>query len=246
MAGSIDKPTAHYRFDGNVVDAISGSAATTATAVSFVPGVFNEAVQFGAGSAITANPVISGARSFTVSVWINADRIRTSDAMVIVDERNRHGNAACGNVSCANYQLNIYSGKLAFEIGTRLTPQTDSFQTRLLGPVYSDLGVFHHVVGRFDAVISEASLWLDGIPVSKQTVGSVLNVQFESVLHVGRSTAATDQGWLGALDDLRIYDYALTESQIQQLSSVPEPGKVALLTTGLIAAAFVARRQRRR
>lgn len=41
-------------------------------------------------------------------------------------------------------------------------------------------------------------------------------------------------GWIGSLDEVRIYDHALSLNEIQELSQVPIPGAIFLLGSGLM------------
>lgn len=236
-----DSLVAHYKFDDNLLDSSGSGLHASGSNFSFESGVLGKAVNFSTSGAATAQPPISASTSFAIAAWVSATQAQPSGVMVIADERNRNGNGVCNSslvpyqVGCTNFQLNVYEGRFAFEIATRQNVNAPTDQTRIFSDKPILLNQFYSIVGNYDSATGEASLWIDGVKEATASVGSVLNIQFDSVLHIGRSTAVTDQGWKGAIDDLRFYSRSLTESEIGQVSTVPEPTSYAMLLGGLLA-----------
>jgi len=52
---------------------------------------------------------------------------------------------------------------------------------------------------------------------------------------IGNRPAASDCGWYGALDEVRIYSEALTETQIEAIMAIPEPATMLMLGLGGLA-----------
>jgi len=68
----------------------------------------------------------------------------------------------------------------------------------------------------------------DGIPASQFSNNG------RDVL-IGNRPDAGDTGWYGALDEVRIYSDALTETQIEEVMAIPEPATMLMLGLGGLA-----------
>jgi hypothetical protein len=68
----------------------------------------------------------------------------------------------------------------------------------------------------------------DGIPASQHSTNST------NVL-IGNRPACGDCGWYGALDEVRMYNEALTQAQIQAVMAIPEPATMLMLGLGGLA-----------
>lgn len=92
--------------------------------------------------------------------------------------------------------------------------------------------------------VNEAKLYVDGVEVDSYTSQSftVNTVTGGINTTIGNSSINyAANGFNGAVDDLRVYDTALSANEIAALA-VPEPGSTALL--GLTGLAFLLRRKR--
>jgi len=80
-------------------------------------------------------------------------------------------------------------------------------------------------------------VYLDGDLVFSLTTGvpaSQYSANGHEVL-IGNRPACGDCGWYGALDEVRIYSDALTESQIEAVMAIPEPATMLMLSLGGLA-----------
>ena len=101
------------------------------------------------------------------------------------------------------------------------------------GPGYND-DQWHHVVANLGA--GEMALYMDGQLITK-TVGLGAIVDNDSPLFFGRHRTV-GRYFDGAIDDIRIYDGALSEKDVTQLyqfaNPVPLPAAILLFVTGLV------------
>jgi hypothetical protein len=67
-----------------------------------------------------------------------------------------------------------------------------------------------------------------GIPATQYSTNG------QSVL-IGNRPEAPDCGWYGSLDEVRIYNEALTEAQIEAVMAIPEPATMLMLGLGGLA-----------
>lgn len=87
-----------------------------------------------------------------------------------------------------------------------------------------------------------ASLYIDGALDISGIVGVPTTSAVDQTIGASYSP---HYFWDGALDDVRVYNRALSLTEIQQLHAVPEPSSAALVTIGivLLASARIKRRQ---
>jgi len=100
-----------------------------------------------------------------------------------------------------------------------------------------------HVAAVYDAPAASIKLYVDGAERTTGTTGTIPTSQYAgtSSIKIGNRDALVQQWWRGGLDEIRIYDNALTQEEI--LAIIPEPGAFALLGLGL---GFVAVFRRKR
>ena len=111
---------------------------------------------------------------------------------------------------------------------------TDAIRTKMngLGALGSSITIsdanWHHVVVTYDSNSSERILYIDGLPSAINTASGLLNdTDVEPFVIGGRLNSSYDnRGWDGRVDDVRLYDYALSPSAVEWLyegSPAPEP-----------------------
>jgi hypothetical protein len=199
-------------------------------------GVFGEAFGFNCiSSLLLGNCVVKsqmeGTNPWSISAWVNLGSSTVSGNILY---RREVG----GGVTDAE-------GGLRVEVGG--TPQVfvqdgSSASTFLNSPVALDLGEWAHVVGiREDFPGNDWRLYEDGVEYSG--AGSSLSLaSIAAVPEIGVD-------FVGLLDEIRVYDHALTQAEVAVLYlagatvDVPEPGATIILVLGLAGLRF-ARRHR--
>lgn len=115
------------------------------------------------------------------------------------------------------------------------------------------LDTWTHVAFAFDGGLGTEALYINGVAQSLTNTGTLvsppatLNGSNSAAFRVGhRGATGTSVGaWNGALDDVRIYNETLSQSQVQALI-VPEPSGVTLLILGVVGLVLGGRRLRSR
>jgi hypothetical protein len=75
-------------------------------------------------------------------------------------------------------------------------------------------GVWHHLAGTYDG--SQLKLYVDGeLKAGSSHTGSIGSSTYN--VNIGRNSEATDRLYNGLIDDVRIYNYALSANEILQL-----------------------------
>ncbi len=98
---------------------------------------------------------------------------------------------------------------------------------------------WHHVAGVLDRGSNTMALFVDGASEATTSIAGFAEVNDGgSPLEIGRVFA---QGWgspssyfTGMMDDVRIYDRALSGVEVEQLTAVPIPAALYLFTSALL------------
>lgn len=146
----------------------------------------------------TAGPVLDTSGNFTVSAWVKLDRLDGWRTAVGQD----------GEVQSAFFlQKTGDTNKFAFSTSggralSTFTPQT---------------GKWYHLVGVRNAETGEHSLYADG--VKQGSFSQCLNPASDGPLSVGRArfNSGKVDFWPGGVDQVRVWDRALSSAEISQL-----------------------------
>ncbi|MDX2020969.1 MAG: LamG domain-containing protein [Deltaproteobacteria bacterium] len=217
---------AYYRFDessGQVAADAFGNNGQIAAPALWVPGRIGNALSFAGNNAVTVpsnssinQPALTGAIS--VSTWVKLENSAGTQTLVA---RNEAG------TSFQHFALAVDNGVPTFTIHF----------IRLLGTKALAPGKWSHVGASYDGITSR--LYVDGVAAGLLDIGWPLSAD-STPLTLGAQAAAggvLSNRLSGVLDEVSLYDRALSEDEFQQLASVcgkeplpppppPPPGNV--------------------
>lgn len=210
---------AHYPFNGNASD-VTGNGyngkVNGATLATDRAGIADSAYQFGNGNTSITIPFKTNifAKDFTISVWFNADSISEGWPTILQTQ---------GDYSISNIPFTIgisglqcgcaYPGGL--NAGASYAPATHSW---FLSPrKQTPIGKFNQAVvvksGGTVTMYLNSQIWEQGVVATPTT-------RTGNTLWIGRApsedTAGTT-GFHGILDDIRIYNRALSVQEVKNL-----------------------------
>jgi tetratricopeptide (TPR) repeat protein len=84
----------------------------------------------------------------------------------------------------------------------------------LFGSQTISLNDWHHVAGAYDG--KKMYLYVDGVLDASQEAWGAINTN-DIRVQIGANTTMGDRFWNGLIDDVRVYNYGLTEEQVRQL-----------------------------
>lgn len=206
-----DDPAIYFRMSGATVEENLGSIDEDATyrgghstVASLVTGETDQAATFedANGNSLTlvdaASPIFSPTSSFSIEAWVRTppagagtrEILRFTDTMKHIDFDLEE-----------NISKNLYGFRLTIADGTsRVISQ----------PLVLEPETVHHAVVMYDSTTTDVTLFVDGIDVMAADSGDTPVPDF-----VGDIVISAD-GFTGVLDEIAIYDKALTAADVQR------------------------------
>ncbi len=202
---------AHYEFEGTANDSsVNGLHGTAMGEPAFVAGKVGQAISLRGLNdfvEITGYKGILGTSAVTVTAWINT----TSTVIGTIVGWGANG-------SGQRFGFLIDDGRIRIEHAGG----------NLQGDTNVNDGAWHHVAVTVQesATISypEVILYVDGIDDTRPaTDPDAFNLTAEQDVRIGSRPAGNDRFFMGLLDDVRIYDRALTPEEIAWLAGRTKP-----------------------
>ncbi|MFA5485057.1 MAG: LamG domain-containing protein [Candidatus Pacearchaeota archaeon] len=156
--------------------------------------------------------------SFTISVWVNPSSFPTNSVIV--------SKGASSTFFNNNYVLALRNNHVRFKGTFSNSIELDS-QTIL------STNTWYHIVGVYNQELQKANIYIDGLKDTKENTNcKTPNTVVDNFFMGGFSSYCLD----GSISDVRIYNRALSEDEIQLLydSYKPKEASVGNLNKGLI------------
>jgi len=155
----------------------------------------------------------------TIAAWINLDSIDTTSDGIMYKP--------------GAYALDITTGG---EIRWVINDVSIGYSSS--GDILT--GQWYHVAAAYDG--ANWSIFKDGSEVATGAYSATI-VTNDNVLKIAEEYNSS-YNIHGLLDDVRLYNNALSESEIQGIMAIPEPSTMLLFGTGLLTLTFLARRRK--
>jgi Concanavalin A-like lectin/glucanases superfamily/PEP-CTERM motif len=226
---------ARYNFDGNTNDQSgmgnNGALMNGATYSNDTPFPAGSSLSLGDGQQhvlVPHNASLDITETMTISAWVKPQGIAFEGLLAKSPSNGSNPNHA------GNYELRIESGSnqmhflyqqggandTAFPISTDPAAIVGANQWTHIAVTVSQIGVDP----------GEVKYYQNGVLVDTKAINPGFGATNTNPLYIG-SRADLFTQWHGQIDDLRIYNTALSDAEIGLLALIPEP------STGLIAAA---------
>jgi hypothetical protein len=206
-----DRPVAAYSFDageGTVAEDISGGhEGTLEGPVAWTKGRFGDALKFGGSEhecvRIADSPDLRLSEELTLEAWVRPEGGDTSDP-IIFKETGGNSTYALG---AGLFHASTPEGAIAYE--PNISHQVES-------PTNLTQNVWSHVALTYDG--AKLRLYINGALVDSET--SAKAIQTKDPLAIGCSHS-WEEGMTGKIDEVRIYDRALDEGEIDADKATP-------------------------
>jgi hypothetical protein len=200
--------------DGCLVVLIDAMADNVATR-----GVIGQAVQFdGVDDSITISDqaALTGQAAITLSGWVNLEQLGSDIGI---------GNIAIKLHSSAphySYQLYLQANdRFAFEVNNQ-----SSTNGYVASTMFAERGRWYHVAGVWEAG-SSPEIYIDGVNVSTFQSGTPSGTIYDSNGNLSIGSGSGEEELSGIVDDLRIYNRALSAEEVKRLYQLGATTKIA-------------------
>ena len=216
---------AYWDANANAFDQSGNGHDGTFAASTYTAGVAGRAFDFFNGSfvEIAADAALEPTSEFSIAMWVRTDPV--TGLQLLMD--STHGTGQAG------WALQLTSGRADLAYGNGSSFPNVSSTSRI------DDGGFHHVAAVFDGM--NLLMYIDG---TLENTVSYTGTPLPSArnFRIGRH-ATLNRNFTGAIDEVHLYNHAISQSQIDSLVSVPEPGSV-LVGIAFMGMFCVSRRRR--
>ena len=171
------------------------------------------------------NDALSPDNALTISAWIYNDASFLIDAYRIISKESFGAND--------NYFLSMSADALVLGIGGEFFMPSTTFSSEQ----------WYHVAATFDDNTNEVRIYIDGVEVLNESTTASLTPNTDDVF-IG-SNWQEFKWWEGLIDDVRLYDYALTSAEVADIfSSAPtedngDSGGEALKSPGVCSGNYL-------
>ena len=164
---------------------------------------------------------------FSIAVWINP----------IDDSGSARNIVAKGGNAAYRYRLSGNEGQWMLLNDGAGSPPYQLFNGAA-GTIVTN-GAWNHIAVTTDFTANELKFYLNGNLADTKTITETGVVDTAGDFLIGNYIAGNAESYRGLMDDLRIYDHALSVGEVSAL--VPEPSSLALLS---LSGLLIARRRR--
>ena len=205
---------AYYPFNGNADDQSGNEHNGTVDGATLVAdrfGHINSAYRFDGNDKISIpdDPSLH-LQSLTLSAWVKPAVDMADGQQRVILSKEKQGTA--GGYYLAYTRNADKVGAVNFKIMSQGGPATGYHSTFFVTDLAA--GQWYHIVGTYDG--TSRKLYIDG--VLKKAITETITLFHDSEpIQIGVQAPGQGGFWNGLIDEVRIYDRALTEDEIQQL-----------------------------
>jgi TolA-binding protein len=213
----------HYPFEGNAINTSGLAPAGNGILVggpTFRPGVFGQAIDLdGSGDYVNCGngSVFNLTKQLTIAAWTKVNSFDKKHQTIISKGDNSWRLARAGDSDSIEFACN----------GTAATKWDGVGEVpwAVTGNTSVNDGKWHHIAGVLDG--SALYLYIDGLLEAAKAAGNSVDTSNYEV-YIGENAQVPGRQWNGLIDDVRIYNYALSQPEIVSLMgrseiNLPEP-----------------------
>ena len=205
-------PIAHWKFDETsgttAIDSEGGHDGTLVGNASWAPGEVDGSLSLdGTGDRVDVSGLIGSPSSLTIAAWVNLSSAGFSGAEVI----------DLGDNILMRLDNTFYDTYVSFWDGS-------SWQRTRTGQFIAGSG-WRHVAYTHDDAANQQYFYIDGVEAASTTFSTSISYSHGSNTTIGaNSNGNSNYDFNGQIDDLRIYNVALSAAEIAELAAMGGSG----------------------
>ena len=208
--------------EGNAIDSVGTNNGTLSGAVSYTTGEVGQTFVFTNGAVtFDANTANFGTNNFTVEFWLKTTApVSESYQIGVMDKR-----PTCDYYN-AMWTIRLGGSGTGGALRAEITSDGVTDSIHLVGTKLVNDGAWHHIALTRNG--PTLTLYVDGALDNQQTVSTVANISNGTPFVVGQSTCQCCDGthpFSGSIDELSIYNRALTLAEVQSIYNAGNAGK---------------------
>jgi hypothetical protein len=203
-----DNLVAAWPFDegtgASAADPVGGHTATLTNA-AWVTGFAGAALSANGSSTVAdaGGALLTTTASFTVTAWVNMDNSNGFHTVVSQD-----GTQASG------FYLQYSAADNRWAFARVASDAADAASTRALSATAPVVGQWTHLAGVYDAAAGQLRVYVNGVLSGTAAYTGAWNATGHTVIGRGRWNGAATDHFPGAIDQVRVYSRALSDSDI--------------------------------
>ncbi len=212
--------------DGNADDIQSHNNGTLVNGATFAAGKVGQAFSLNGSNQYVSmgNPAsLQLTGSITLDAWVNPDDFGEGELREIVSKWGQDFNS-CGlgtNADSFLFALTKTGGVIRPRIYIH---QSDTGEPALEGGS-TPAGVFSHVATTYDATTGFFALYVNGVEVASTTLSPLSLCTSDADVFIGAEAAGPQRFFPGRIDEVEIFDRALSATDIAAISNAGSAGK---------------------
>jgi Concanavalin A-like lectin/glucanases superfamily/Alpha-L-arabinofuranosidase B, catalytic len=230
LVSSSPQPTLAWSFDGSTTDYITGLTGTTTGTVTYSSGkyqqcisIFNVSGTSAASNLVTYTVSLGSTTGFTVATWVRMDGAQSAALQNTIIGLSGYPNSTPATLNFFNIWQRAGPSTFGF-YGQNGTTLSQDYQPTIITTTTPTIGTWYH----YALTVSPTTFTVyingtqDGTPVS---VGNAFTI---TSMFLARSGQTNIVAGINSVDDLRIYNTALTAAQVQAIyNQQGMPGRAA-------------------
>jgi len=206
-----DSFTGYWKFEDDYADSSGNGNTGTGTGTTFTAGKVDQCVEFGAGDTISCGTDSSlefSSGAITLEAWASLDSHINAEKWII----------GRGTTTWPDYNYGILHDNKLFKFTYRNAADSQTHTWTSSGNVWSSTDTWYHIVFTFTfGTGGSAKLWVNGVDTAGSwTSGDGTDNPYtggSQEFFIGDEPNDTSK-WDGWLDEVAIYDYILSEDQV--------------------------------
>ena len=214
--------TSWWPGDGNANDIVNGNPGTLQGGATFAPGKVGQAFSFNGGVDAVRVPASASlnVQSLTIDAWVFPKTISGLPGMPVVEWNNNED----------SFGVHLWLWGTSEDIFANLVTTNNSSNTISANKKIT-LDTWNHIALTYDKNTGEAILYVNGGQVAQTNFGP-LNLQTSYPLFIGRRPAGgNDRSFYGFIDEVEIYNRALSADEILAIYNAGGGGKCKTCTS---------------